>query len=161
MGISHSILCGSLREPIVNHDNHVEPAGKVRIDKWLWAARFFKTRSMATGAINKNRVQVDGQSVKPSRQIQIGEMIVIEKPPYEFRIQVLTLSDKRSKASEAQKLYLETDQSIALRKKRQAEARADRMARLGLAGDGRPTKKQRRQIRSFKEQSNNAQTGDE
>lgn len=148
-------------EPIVSHDNHVEPAGKVRIDKWLWAARFFKTRSLATEAINKNRVKAGGQSVKASRQIQTGEMLEIEKPPYEFRIQVLALSDKRSKASDAQKLYLETDESIALREKRRAEARADRMARLGLAGDGRPTKKQRRQIRSFKEQSNNAQTGDE
>jgi len=145
----------------VSHDNHVEPVVKVRIDKWLWAARFFKTRSMATEAINKNRVQVDGQSVKPSRQIQIGETLVIEKPPVEFRIQVLALSDTRRKASEAQQLYLETDESIALREKRRLEARADRQARLGLAGDGRPSKKQRRQIKSFKEQSNNAQTGDE
>ena len=145
----------------MSHDSHVESAGKVRIDKWLWAARFFKTRSLATEAINKNRVQVDGQSIKPSRQIQVGEMLDIEKPPYEFRIQVLALSDKRRKASEAQQLYLETDESKALRETQRLEARADREARLGLAGDGRPTKKQRRQIRSFKEQSNNAETGDE
>ena len=145
----------------MSHDRHVEPSGKVRIDKWLWAARFFKTRSLASEAITKNRVQVDGQSIKPSRQIQIGEMLCIEKPPYEFRIQVLALSDKRKKASEAQQLYLETDESLALREKRRLEARADRAARLGLAGDGRPTKKQRRQIRSFKEQSNNVQPGDE
>lgn len=145
----------------MNHDASTETVSKVRIDKWLWAARFFKTRSMATDAINKNRVQVDGQSVKPSRQIQSGEMLSIEKPPYEFRVQVLALSEKRRSASEAQQLYLETDESKAAREKRRLEARADREARLGLAGDGRPTKKQRRQIRSFKEQSNHVQNGDE
>jgi len=134
---------------------------KVRIDKWLWAARFFKTRSLATEAINKNRVQVGGVSVKPSRQIHSGEMLNIEKPPYQFRIQVLALSDKRRSASEAQKLYLETDESIAAREVLLVQSRADRQARLGLAGDGRPTKKQRRQIRSFKEQRNNAETGDD
>jgi len=145
----------------VSHEKNVEPVAKVRIDKWLWAARFFKTRSMATDAINKNRVQVDGQSVKPSRQIQIGDTLTVEKPPYEFRIEVLALSDKRRSASEAQQLYLESDESQAKRELQRLEARADRQARLGLAGEGRPSKKQRRQIRSFKEQSNNAKTGDE
>lgn len=116
---------------------------------------------MATDAINKNRVQVDGQSVKPSRQIQIGDTLTIEKPPYEFRIEVLALSDKRRSASDAQQLYLESDESQAKRELQRLEARADRQARLGLAGEGRPTKKQRRQIRSFKEHSNNAKTGDE
>jgi len=130
-------------------------------EKNVGAARFFKTRSMATDAINKNRVQVDGQSVKPSRQIQIGDTLTVEKPPYEFRIEVLALSDKRRSASEAQQLYLESDESQAKRELQRLEARADRQARLGLAGEGRPSKKQRRQIRSFKEQSNNAKTGDE
>ncbi len=139
----------------------VEAATKVRIDRWLWAARFFKTRSMATDAINKNRVQVDGQSIKPSRQIQPGEWLTIEKPPYEFRIQVLALSDKRRSANEAQQLYLETDESKSRREKLRLEARADREARLGLAGEGRPTKKQRRQIHAFKDQHNNAESGDE
>jgi len=145
----------------VSHEKNVEPAAKVRIDKWLWAARFFKTRSMATDAINKNRVQVGGQSVKPSRQIQMGDILTIEKPPYEFRIEILALSDKRRSASEAQQLYLESEESQAKRELQRLEARADRQARLGLAGEGRPTKKQRRQIRSFKEQGNNANTGDE
>ncbi len=145
----------------MSRDKNAEPAVKVRLDKWLWAARFFKTRSMATAAINKNRVQIDGSSVKPSRQIQVGESLRIEKPPYEFRIEVLALSDTRRSASEAQQLYLETDESKAKREHQRLEARADREARLGLAGDGRPTKKQRRQIRSFKDQRNNAQTGDE
>ena len=145
----------------MSHEKNVEPVAKVRIDKWLWAARFFKTRSMATDAINKNRVQVDGQSVKPSRQIQIGDTLTVEKPPYEFRIEVLALSEKRRSASEAQQLYLESDESQAKRELQRLEARADRQARLGLAGEGRPSKKQRRQIRSFKEQSNNAKTGDE
>lgn len=147
--------------PNVSHENTVEPAAKVRLDKWLWAARFFKTRSMATGAINKNRVQVGGQSVKPSRQIQIGDTLTIEKPPYEFQIEVLALSDKRRTASDAQLLYLESEESQTKRELQRLEARADRQARLGLAGEGRPTKKQRRQIRSFKEQSNNAKTDDE
>lgn len=145
----------------MSHEKNVGPAAKVRIDKWLWAARFFKTRSMATDAINKNRVQVGGQSVKPSRQIQVGDTLIIEKPPYEFRIEVLALSDKRRSASEAQQLYLESEESQATRETQRLEARADRQARLGLAGEGRPTKKQRRQIRSFKEHSNNANDGDE
>ena len=124
-------------------------AEKLRIDKWLWAARFFKTRSLAAEAIAKNRVAVDGQRVKPSRAISPGATVRIEKGPYEFEVTVLGLNDERRPAGEAQALYEESESSVERRRALSARLRADREARLGLAGDGRPSKKQRRQIIRF------------
>ena len=126
-----------------------DTVGKVRVDKWLWAARFFKTRSLASEAIVKNRVQVDGQRVKPSRTIAPGCTLQIEKGPYEFEIEVLGLGEKRGPAPEARLLYTESERSVERRRTIAARLRADREARLGLAGDGRPNKKQRRQIIRF------------
>jgi len=122
---------------------------KLRIDKWLWSARFFKTRSVAADAVVKNRVSVDGQRVKPSRTISPGCVIRIEKGPYEFEVTVLDLNDERRPASEAQALYAESEASIERRAELASRLRADRQARLGLAGEGRPNKKQRRQIIRF------------
>jgi len=122
---------------------------KLRIDKWLWSARFFKTRSVAADAVVKNRVSVDGQRVKPSRTISPGCVIRIEKGPYEFEVMVLDLNDERRPASEAQALYAESEASIERRAELASRLRADRQARLGLAGEGRPNKKQRRQIIRF------------
>jgi len=124
-------------------------SAKLRVDKWLWAARFFKTRSMASDAVSKNRVQVDGQRIKPSRVISPGCMLRIEKGPYEFEVTVLALSDERRPAIEAQGLYAESEASVERRRALAARLRADREARLGLAGEGRPNKKQRRQIIRF------------
>ena len=124
-------------------------AAKLRVDKWLWAARFFKTRSVAADAVSKNRVQVDGQRVKPSRTISPGCTLRIEKGPYEFEITVLALNDERRPAPEAQTLYAESEASVERRRAVAARLRADREARLGLAGEGRPNKKQRRQIIRF------------
>lgn len=124
-------------------------SAKLRVDKWLWAARFFKTRSVAADAVTKNRVQVDGQRVKPSRTISPGCTLHIEKGPYEFEITVLALNDERRPAPEAQALYAESEASVERRRAVAARLRADREARLGLAGDGRPNKKQRRQIIRF------------
>ena len=126
---------------------------KLRIDKWLWAARFFKTRSMASDAIAKNRVRVDGQRIKASRTISVGDRVQIEKPPYEFDVTVLGLSDQRRGAKEAVLLYQETHDSIERRAVLSARLRNDRMARLDVAGAGRPSKRQRRQIIRFQNQN--------
>ena len=126
---------------------------KLRIDKWLWAARFFKTRSMASDAIAKNRVRVDGQRIKASRTISVGDRVQIEKPPYEFDVTVLGLNDQRRGEKEAVLLYQETDDSIERRALLSARLRNDRMARLGVAGAGRPSKRQRRQIIRFQNQN--------
>jgi len=124
-------------------------ATKLRVDKWLWAARFFKTRSVAADAVTKNRVQVDGQRVKPSRTISPGCTLRIEKGPYEFEVTVLALNDERRPAPEAQTLYAESEASVERRRGVAMRLRNDREARLGLAGEGRPNKKQRRQIIRF------------
>ena len=129
--------------------NESATSARLRIDKWLWAARFFKTRSMAADAVTKHRVEVDGQRIKPSRTISPGCTVRIEKGPYEFEITVLALNDERRPASEAQALYEESAASVERRRALAARLRADREARLGLAGDGRPNKKQRRQIIRF------------
>ncbi len=122
---------------------------KVRIDKWLWAARFYKTRSIANEAIAKNHVRVGGQRIKPSRLVLIGDEVTIEKVPYEFHVKVLGLNDQRRPASEAALLYEESAQSINARESLRERLRSDSIARVGLAGDGRPSKKQRRQIIRF------------
>ena len=124
-------------------------APKLRVDKWLWAARFFKTRSVAADAVTKHRVQVDGQRVKPSRTVSPGCTLRIEKGPYEFEVTVLALNDERRPAPEAQALYAESEASVERRRAVSARLRGDRAARLGLAGEGRPNKKQRRQIIRF------------
>ncbi len=133
-----------------------ESAGKtlnrLRVDKWLWSARFFKTRSIASDAIAKNRVRVDGQRIKPSRTVQVGDTVQIEKPPYVFDVTVLGLNDKRRPASEAALLYEESEESIAARAVQSANSRLDYQTQVGLAGSGRPSKKQRRQIIRFQNQ---------
>ena len=126
---------------------------KLRIDKWLWASRFFKTRSMASEAISKNHVRIGGQRIKPSRYVLIGDEVTIEKVPYEFHVVVLGLNDQRRPASEAQLLYEETQSSIEARGVLRERLRSDSIARAGLAGDGRPSKRQRRQIIRFQNQN--------
>ncbi len=122
---------------------------KLRVDKWLWAARFYKTRSLASDAIAKNRVRIDSQRIKPSRTVQIGDTVQIEKPPYVFDVTVLGLNDQRRPASEASLLYQESEQSIEQRNTLATNLRMDRQMSAGLAGAGRPSKKQRRQIIRF------------
>ncbi len=123
---------------------------KLRIDKWLWAARFFKTRSIAKQALEGGKIQVDGLRAKASREISPGMMLTIRQGYDDKTVEVLALSDQRRGAPEAQKLYRETAESLALRERRAAE----RKAGLGsfLVSDHRPNKKERRQIHRFREQ---------
>ena len=121
---------------------------RIRLDKWLWAARFFKTRSLAKQAIEGGKVQYDGARSKVSKEVEIGAMLVIRQGYDEKEIEVIALSAQRRGAPEAQKLYGETEQSV---KKREASAgQRKALNGLGLAPAERPTKKQRRQIHRFK-----------
>jgi ribosome-associated heat shock protein Hsp15 len=126
-------------------------AQKLRLDKWLWAARFFKTRSLAKAAIEGGKVHLGGQRVKVSREISVGDTLQIRQGWDEKVITVKALSDQRRGAPEAQALYEETAESL---EKREAEAAA-RKAAGGMIDRPatRPTKKQRRQIHRFKDSS--------
>ena len=121
---------------------------KVRIDKWLWAARFFKTRSIATQAVTGGKVHVNGARIKPARLVQPGDELRIRRGELEFIVIVQKVSEKRGPAREAQLLYEETESSVqqreALRESKRLEA-ADRM----YGPVKRPDKRARRQIRSF------------
>jgi ribosome-associated heat shock protein Hsp15 len=119
----------------------------VRLDLWLWAARFYKTRSLARQAVDTGKVQVDGQRPKPSRTLRGGETLSAERSGELFEVTVLGLSDTRGPASVAQTLYAESDASKA----RRAELRAQRAAeRAGYqAPEGKPDKRARRLIRAL------------
>lgn len=126
-----------------------EPQQKLRIDKWLWAARFFKTRALATEAINGGHVHLNGQRPKPSRSLQIGDVLQIVRGQERLVVSVQALSDRRGPASEAQKLYQEDE---AHRQQRLAQAEMRRLeASAGLRQAAKPDKKGRRQIHRFKQ----------
>ena len=119
---------------------------KVRIDKWLWAARFFKTRALAKNAIENGKVQINGQKPKPSRMLDMGETLTVHQGYDEKTLEVVALSDQRRGAPDAQKLYRETDESIAARDQQQAERKA---LNQSMPQHEKPNKKQRRQIHRF------------
>ncbi|MGB8337530.1 MAG: S4 domain-containing protein [Burkholderiales bacterium] len=124
--------------------NDQEDSG-VRIDKWLWAARFYKTRSLALEAINGGKVTLNGERAKPSKILKLGNNISLRQPPYERHLIVCGLSDQRGGASIAQELYEETAVSIAAR-----TALAEKLrSQPEPIFKGRPTKKARRQIIKF------------
>lgn len=123
---------------------------RVRADKWLWAARFFKTRALALAAINGGKVHLDGNRIKPGRVLKVGETLTIQRGLERFEVTVEALSARRGPASEAQTLYRETGASVELRA---AAAEEHRLAHSGVAGEerrGRPTKRDRRQIHRFR-----------
>jgi ribosome-associated heat shock protein Hsp15 len=116
------------------------------LDKWLWAARFFKTRFLATEAINGGKIEVEGQSAKPGRPIRPGARLIIHKDSLTWEIQVLALAQQRRPAAEAAFLYEEAEDS---RQRRQALTRERRELGVLTARPGRPTKRDRRQIDHF------------
>jgi ribosome-associated heat shock protein Hsp15 len=120
----------------------------VRIDKWLWAARFFKTRALAARACGLGRVQANGQPVKPAREIHAGNMLRISIDSGDFEIEVLGLSEDRGPASVAQTLYRETEASREMRLKVAAERRAAR--EYEALPTGRPSKRDRKRIIQFR-----------
>lgn len=121
---------------------------KVRIDKWLWAARFFKTRSMAAQAVSGGKVHVNGARVKPARAVVSGEELRIRRGEVEFIVIVQGVSGKRRPAREAQLLYEETEASILQREEMRQKKRLEAAGRM-FGPMKKPDKRSRRQIRSF------------
>ena len=117
---------------------------RVRIDKWLWAARFFKTRTAATEAVAGGHVKVNGERAKPSREVTVGERVEVRTSADRWTVDVRELGDRRGPSTAARALYEETSESAAAREQRRLEAKASRAARADL-GD-RPTKRDRRRL---------------
>jgi ribosome-associated heat shock protein Hsp15 len=120
----------------------------LRIDKWLWAARFFKTRSLAARACELGRIQSDGQLAKAARELHIGDMLQVTNEGGTFQVEVLLLSEVRGPAPVAQTLYRETEASRELRLKVEAERKA--MRQFEELPAGRPSKRDRRKIIQFR-----------
>jgi len=122
-------------------------APEVRIDKWLWAVRFFKTRALAREAVSGGKVQCNGNRVKPGRTLKVGDQLKVNRGEELFEITVTVLSDRRVSAPRAQQMYREDEAS---RQRREAEAEARKREREARnAASGRPTKRERRQIVDF------------
>ena len=120
---------------------------KLRVDKWLWAARFYKTRSIAADAVEGGKVLVNGARVKPARALKPGDELQIRTPGADYTVHATGLSPRRGSASEAAKLYAETDESRRLREEAKL-LRSDRHPDADIRG--RPTKRARRQIERFR-----------
>jgi ribosome-associated heat shock protein Hsp15 len=121
---------------------------RVRIDKWLWAARFFKTRSLASRACDLGRIQWNGHPAKPSHEVHAGDRLQVKNDSGDFELLVLGLSEIRGPASVAQTLYQETEESRALRAKVAEERKS--MPRFESFREGRPSKRDRRQLSRFR-----------
>ena len=124
-----------------------EAETRVRIDKWLWAARFYKTRSVAADAVEGGKVQLNGERVKPAKGLKAGDMLAIRNGHFAWEITVLALSERRGSATEASKLYSESDQSQREREEKSALLKIERQS--NPFPGGRPTKRARRQIIKF------------
>lgn len=118
---------------------------RLRIDKWLWAARFYKTRSLATDEIDKGRVQVNGQDVKPARELKVGDTVAVRREGLTRTVLVKGLSDMRGPAPVAQQLYEETAESLRERDKAAEQRRYGSEPALAIE-NGRPTKRGRREL---------------
>ena len=119
----------------------------LRIDKWLWAARFYKTRSLASDAVKTGKVQVNGEKAKPSKELTIGDILTIRQTYFSKTIVVLKLSNRRGPATVAATLYEETAESVTNRERLKEIQQAQPAIRR--SGQGRPTKRERRQIIAF------------
>ncbi|MBN3756982.1 RNA-binding S4 domain-containing protein [Paraburkholderia sp. Tr-20389] len=128
----------------MNYKISTEPGARLRIDKWLWAARFFKTRSLAADAVEKGRVRIGGATMKPAKEVRVGDLVEIDIERIVWQVEVLGVCDVRGPASVAQTLYAETDEG---RQKRLMENERRKTHREPAASmHGRPTKRDRRVI---------------
>ncbi len=116
----------------------------VRFDKWLWAARFYKTRSLAAQAVERSKVKLNGTATKPGKEIRCGDWLVVDTPGGIFEVQIIQLSETRGPAKVAQNLYAETPASLKLRE--QATALRRSQPEPEAQRKGRPTKQQRREL---------------
>jgi ribosome-associated heat shock protein Hsp15 len=119
--------------------------GRVRVDKWLWAARFYKTRTLAAQAVDAGQVRINGERIKPAHAVAPGASVEVRKATLAWTVEVTALSERRGSATEAALLYRETAESAAKR----AAAIAERAAAAAARGSGRPTKKDRRKLEDF------------
>jgi ribosome-associated heat shock protein Hsp15 len=124
-----------------------KPDPRIRLDKWLWAARFYKTRSLAAQAIEAGRARADDQRVKPSHAIKAGTQVTLRKDALVWNLEVAAVTDKRGPASEAAKMYRESPKSAVAREEEIARRRA--AAASAPRTPGRPTKRDRRKLLSF------------
>ena len=125
-----------------------DSSDKVRIDKWLWAARFYKTRSLATDAVDGGKIQIKGESVKPAKAVKIGDEVRIRTGPYEYVVVVQGLAERRGSPAVAQALYEERADSVAARERLREQLRLAPAA-FTYEEKGRPTKKDRRELQRF------------
>jgi len=121
--------------------------GRIRFDKWLWAARFYRTRSLCVQAIDSGQVRVNGDRAKPARNMRVGELVSIRKSGIVCEVTVTALSDRRGNATEAAKLYCETESSMAAREEAHLLRRATDAVQPRFPG--RPTKRERRKLEDF------------
>ncbi|HEX4934457.1 MAG TPA: S4 domain-containing protein [Gemmatimonadaceae bacterium] len=122
--------------------------GRVRLDKWLWAARFFKTRALAADAVDGGRIEVNDERAKRARVVQVGDRIRIRRPPFEHVVEVTGVSDQRGPAAVAAGLYRESDESQRAREALAGQLRA--MGPPAFRDKGRPSKKERRDIERWR-----------
>jgi ribosome-associated heat shock protein Hsp15 len=136
-----------------------EPAelqGGVRIDRWLWAARFFKTRNLAKQAVEGGKVHLEGQRAKPAKEVRVGQRLTIRRGDTQMTVVVAELSEQRGPAKVAQLLYAETPESV---ERRESASARRRMERAGLqVPKTRPSKKDRRDLRKLKSMDNQEET---
>lgn len=130
--------------------DHKTDSLKLRLDKWLWAARFYKTRALAVAALASGKVLLNGERAKPSKTLQVDDTLKIRQGPYQFVVTVLALSDKRGPAPQAQKLYRETEASRERRTSLALELKAQTPT---THRTGKPSKKDRRDIKRFRDGS--------
>lgn len=125
-----------------------KPRAPVRIDKWLWAARFLKTRALASKACDLGRIHWNGREAKPAREVRVGDMLRIRSESGEYEVEVLALSEMRGPAAVAQTLYRETEASKAARQKAAEERKA--MQEFAPLPERRPSKRDRRRVIQFR-----------
>jgi len=133
----------------MQHDKPANDMEGVRLDKWLWAARFFKTRSLATEAVNGGKVDLNGQRPKPAKELKIGDQLRIRTGPFVHAITVRALSDRRGPPAAAALLFEESAESIAARERLREQHRIAPSVQYDEGG--RPTKKDRRTLSAFEE----------
>ena len=135
----------------------MEIASTCRLDKWLWASRFFKTRQLAIDAINAGRIEINGERAKPSKAIKPGDSVRLRKPPVEYQLVVKGVSEKRGSATIARTLFVESPESIAARERVAADLR-DMPPPLFR---GRPTKKDRRTLTHWQRSADSIDDSDD
>ena len=146
MQASHSRLTSRASLSVMPNQ---ESSAAVRIDKWLWAARFFKTRSLATEAVNGGKVELNGLRPKPSKDVKVGDQLRIRLGPFIHAVTVRGLSERRGRAAAAALLFEESPESIADRERLREQHRL--APSIHREEGGRPTKKERREMSAFEE----------